>query len=101
MDPNLGQLAACYAAMSEPELMNFARGYDSLTTGAQLVLRQEFSRPQLDPPLIEEEAQLEERRLVTIRQYRDLSEAIVARSMLEANGIAVYLKDENLVRLDW
>ncbi len=39
--------------------------------------------------------------LVTIRRYRDLSEAIVARSLLESTGITVYLCDENLVRLDW
>jgi hypothetical protein len=39
--------------------------------------------------------------LTTIRQYRDLSEAIVARCLLESGGIAVELRDENLVRLDW
>ena len=39
--------------------------------------------------------------LITIRRYRDLSEAIVARSFLEASGFAVQLCDENLVRLDW
>ena len=39
--------------------------------------------------------------LITIRRYRDLSEAIVARSLLESCGITVYLYDENLVRLDW
>jgi predicted RNA-binding Zn-ribbon protein involved in translation (DUF1610 family) len=43
----------------------------------------------------------ETRNLVTIRRYRDLSEAIVARSFLESAGIPVYLRDENLVRLDW
>ena len=39
--------------------------------------------------------------LITIRRYRDLSEAIVARSLLESSGIPAYLCDENLVRLDW
>lgn len=39
--------------------------------------------------------------LTTIRRYRDLSEAIVARSLLEASGINADLLDENLVRLDW
>ncbi|HEV2645308.1 MAG TPA: DUF2007 domain-containing protein [Acidobacteriaceae bacterium] len=86
--------------MSEPELMEIARSYDSLTEMAQESLRQEFSRRKLEPPLIEEEEEVE-RQWVTIRRYRDLSEAIVARSMLEANGITVYLKDENLVRLEW
>jgi hypothetical protein len=39
--------------------------------------------------------------MVTIKRYRDLSEAIVVRSLLESAGIAVVLCDENLVRLDW
>jgi hypothetical protein len=39
--------------------------------------------------------------LTTIRRYRDLSEAIVARCLLESSGIEVDLRDENLVRLDW
>lgn len=38
---------------------------------------------------------------VTIRRYRDLPEALVARSMLEAFGIAAFLCDENFVRIDW
>ena len=37
----------------------------------------------------------------TVRRYRDLSEAIVARSLLESCGIEVNLCDENLARLDW
>jgi hypothetical protein len=51
--------------------------------------------------LLEESAVAVDRTLVTIRRYRDLSEAIVARSMLEAAGMEVFLQDENLVRLDW
>jgi Putative prokaryotic signal transducing protein len=39
--------------------------------------------------------------IVTIKRYRDLSEAIVARSLLQSAGIVVVLCDENLVRLDW
>ena len=39
--------------------------------------------------------------LITIRRYRDLSEAIVARSLLESSGIIAHLCDENLVRLEW
>ncbi len=102
MDFSADRLAASYAAMSEPELIELARSYDSLVGSAQSALRQEFARRRLEPPLIEEEQEAPvERQLVTIRRYRDLSEAIVARSMLEANGIGVYLKDENLARLDW
>ncbi len=98
MASDRNEMDANYAAMNELELMQIAQDYDSLTETAQSALRAEFARRHLEPPLIEDE---EPRELVTIRQYRDLSEAIVARSMLESNGIEVYLKDENLVRLDW
>jgi len=39
--------------------------------------------------------------LTTIKRYRDLSEAIVAQSVLETSGIRTELCDENLVRLIW
>jgi predicted RNA-binding Zn-ribbon protein involved in translation (DUF1610 family) len=93
--------AASYSKMSEPELMALAQGYDSLTGDAQAAIREEFARRGLEPPLLESEPLPEKRNLVTIRRYRDLSEAIVARSLLESAGIPVYLRDENLVRLDW
>ena len=90
-----------YAKMSEPELLEFARCYDSLTEPAQAALRGEFARRNLEPPVIEDEPGTAGRNLVTVQRYRDLSEAIVARSLLESAGIATYLRDENLVRLDW
>src|SRR5580658_4937233 len=97
--------AANYAQMNEGELMNLARSYDTLVEDAQTALRAEFARRRLEPPLIDEAANdsesVTERKLVTVRRYRDLSEAIVARSLLESAGITVYLRDENLVRLDW
>jgi hypothetical protein len=51
----------------------------------------------LSPELSEPEY----RDLVTLRRYRDLSEAIVARAVVESAGIYCFLKDENFVRLDW
>ena len=90
-----------YARLSEAELMTLAHQYDELAGAAQDALRSEFASRKLEPPLIEDDEEPVARKLVTLRQYRDLSEAIVARSMLEAAGIVVYLRDENLVRLDW
>jgi hypothetical protein len=84
--------------------MAIARSYDTLTGTAQVALRDEFARRGLDPPVVEEKVPKDppsQRNLVTVRRYRDLSEAIVARSLLESAGIVVYLRDENLVRLDW
>jgi hypothetical protein len=100
IDPE--QLATSYAQMDEVELMELAQAYDSLTDSAQVALRAEFARRNLEPPVIENtEDEEEPRNLVTLRRYRDLSEAIVARSLLESAGIYVFLRDENLVRLDW
>jgi Putative prokaryotic signal transducing protein len=100
IDPE--DIAAGYANMGELELLELARSYDSLTDSAQAALRAEFARRNLEPPLIEDpEDRADSRTLVTLRRYRDLSEAIVARSLLESAGIYVFLRDENLVRLDW
>ena len=93
------ELAGRYAAMSEGELLGVARGYEGLTEAAQGALRAEFARRGLEAPLVEDEAA--GGRLVTIARYRDLSEGIVARSLLESAGIAAELRDENLIRLDW
>jgi hypothetical protein len=92
--------------MSELELMDMARQYDGLVESAQSALRAEFQQRGLEPPLIEEEEEEQERtpskpNLVTVGRYRDLSEAIVARAVLQEAGIACFLRDENTVRLDW
>lgn len=38
---------------------------------------------------------------VTVRRYRDLTEAIVAKTLLESAGIEAWIRDENLVRMEW
>jgi hypothetical protein len=95
------EIEASYASMSEPELIELARSYDTLTGIAQLLLRAEFAKRRLDPPVVEEIPTETGSGFVTIRRFRDLSEALVARSLLESAGIPVYLRDENLVRLEW
>jgi hypothetical protein len=102
MDLDPKDIAEGYKNMPEGELLKVARSYDSLTEIAQAAIRGEFARRNLEPPIIEDEEDAPERRkLVTLRRYRDLSEAIVARTLLESAGIYVFLRDENLVRLDW
>jgi len=91
-----------YTEMRDEELLELAREYESLTEPAQAALRTEFARRGMEAPLVEDDPGTpENRKLVTLRRYRDLSEAIVARGMLESAGIEVFLQDENLVRLDW
>jgi Putative prokaryotic signal transducing protein len=36
-----------------------------------------------------------------LRRYRDLPDAVVAKSILDSEGIDCVLSDENLVRMDW
>ena len=101
MTPGPEDLAAQYTQMSETELMELARSYDGLLEIAQVALRAEFARRGLEPPLMEEPEKPEFRRLVTVRRYRDLTEAFVWRSLLESAGIAAWIADEHLVRMVW
>ena len=98
------RLAENYAGMTEGELQRLARHSDSLTEAAWEALEDEFDRRHLEWP--EDEAtvpweEVELRKLVTIRQFRDLPEALLAKGSLESSGIECFLADENLVRLDW
>lgn len=101
MTPSPEDLAAHYAQMSEPELMGVARSYDGLLETAQAALRAEFARRGLEPPLVEEPEEPEFRRLVTVWRYRDLTGALVGRSLLESAGIPAWIADEHLVRMVW
>jgi hypothetical protein len=90
-----------YFQMSEGELLTLAAAYDSLVEPAQEALRAEFARRGMEPPMVEEPEDVTSQALVTVRRYRDPSEAIVARTVVESAGIYCFLRDENLVRLDW
>jgi hypothetical protein len=98
------RLATNYAGMTDGELQRLARNAESLTELAWDALQDEMDRRNLE--LLEEEApedreQLELRELVTVRQFRDLPEALLAKGSLESAGMDCFLADENLVRLDW
>ena len=100
------RLAANYAAMTDGELQKLARSSESLTDLACDALEDELDRRQLefpddDLPEAAEQQQLELQELVTVRQFRDLPEALLAKGSLESAGIECFLADENLVRLDW
>jgi len=98
------RLAANYAGMTDGELQRLARHAESLTELAWDALEDEMDRRHLE---IADEApqrphqQLEMQELVTVRQFRDLPEALLAKGSLESAGIECFLADDNLVRLDW
>lgn len=98
------RLAANYATMTDGELQRLARNAESLTELAWDALEDEMDRRHLEYPrdaALEPRQQLEMRELVTIRQFRDLPEALLAKGCLESVGIECFLGDDNLVRLDW
>jgi hypothetical protein len=55
--------------------------------------------PHAPPPA--PDGELELRKMVVIRQFRDLPEALLAKGSLESAGIAAVLTDDNVVRMDW
>jgi Putative prokaryotic signal transducing protein len=100
------RLADNYAGMTDGELLKLAHNPESLTEFACDALEEELDRRDLEPSEDEfldapPQPQLELRELVTIRQFRDLPEALLAKGSLESAGIECFLADENLVRLDW
>jgi putative signal transducing protein len=98
------RLAANYASMTDEELQKLARSAETLTELAWDALEDEMDRRHLeysDDPAPQPRQEMEVRELVTIRQFRDLPEALLAKGSLESAGIECFLADENLVRLDW
>jgi hypothetical protein len=107
-------VAARFGQMSNGRLLEVAREYERLSEGEQAGLRGEFAARGLEAPLIEEDepeggeeepaavgATDEAGQWVTVRSYRDLPEAIVARSMLEQAEIPCFLRDEHTVGIYW
>lgn len=103
-DPELQRqrLTQLYARMSDSELEKIAADADSLTDVAQETLESELARRGL--ALLRTATVMHEpalRELVTIRQFRDLPDAMLAKGILESAGIEVFFSDENIVRMDW
>ena len=106
------RLAQFYAALSDGELQQLAGESGSLTDEARAALALEMSRREMaveapaDVPVAAEDSaapskRAELRDLLTIRQFRDLPEALLAKSVLDSAGIECFLGDDNLIRMDW
>jgi hypothetical protein len=124
------RLTEFYAGQLDGELEKIAAQDYELTELAREVLRAEVARRGLDvsfveqPPTITqkqlepkpgdpppaqpanqepepEDSDFELRTLITLRQFRDLPEALLAKACLNSAGIECLLLDDNLVRLDW
>ena len=102
------RLAQLYAGMSDGELQQLARETESLTAEARAALALEMSRRKMSSEGATDAGEInaagsrvELRDLLTIRQFRDLPEALLAKSVLESAGIECFLGDDNLIRMDW
>src|ERR1700675_1171392 len=97
------RLAALYASMSESELARLANDQRSLTEDALHMLASEFSRRglQFERQNLAAIADQEDVKLVILRRFRDLPEALLAKGLLDSAGIKCFLSDENTVRMHW
>lgn len=97
------RLAGVYAAMSDEELRNIAESGDELSVAAQEALLAEASKRgfmlTIAPPRCEDAVEFD--KFVTLRQFRDLPEALLAKGSLESAGIEALLADDNMIRMDW
>lgn len=91
--------------MSDGELEKIAAESDELSDDARLALRTEIERRHLDLAVPEPQSQVfsepDLQKWETVRRFRDLPEAILAKGSLDSAGIECHLVDENMVRLDW
>jgi hypothetical protein len=103
------RLAQFYAALSDGELQQLAREAESLTDSAKAALLTELARRKMAVETLTDAEDATTRRghrpelrdLLTIRQFRDLPEALLAKSVLDSAGIECFLGDDNLIRMDW
>ena len=97
------RIAGVYSAMSDEELGQIAESGDELSAAAQEAFRAEVARRglkmEIAPPRGEDVFEFNE--TVTLRQFRDLPEALLAKGSLESAGIQAYLVDDNMIRMDW
>jgi hypothetical protein len=103
------RLVQFYAALSDGELQQLSREAESLTDNAKAALLSELARRKMAVETLTDAEDSttgrghrpELRDLLTIRQFRDLPEALLAKSVLDSAGIECFLGDDNLIRMDW
>jgi hypothetical protein len=114
IDPEVERqrLAKLYATMNDLELAEVAGEPTALSEWAFDALRSEMTKRGLDwaggsaaLATLREAASLKTAESGNVpevlRVYRDMTDALTDRMVLEGAGIECYLFDENMVRLDW
>ena len=101
------RLAKLYAAMSDGELEAVAADSAELTEVARQVLTDELARRRPEEVTVSnpgdgpERDSVELADVVSIRQFRDLHEALLAKGVLDSAEIESFLVDDNMIRMDW
>jgi hypothetical protein len=97
------RLARLYSGLSEGELQEIADDAASLTEVAREAFKAELERRglafELGGPVAVDS--VEQRKLVTIRKFLDLPEALLAKGRLDSAGIESFIVDDNMVRIYW
>jgi len=98
------RLQDLYSNMTDGELHEIAADHSSLTDLARAALAKEFERRNLTAPDSDKhsnfvEPEIEFQDLVTIRRFRNLHEALLAKGSLDSAAIESHLADDNMVRL--
>jgi hypothetical protein len=97
------RLAQLYGRMEDGELEKLADDAGSLSETARRALQFEIAKRGLEFELHNASPPAEPvfSKLVTIRQFRDVPHAYLAKGLLDSAGIESFLFDENIVRMDW
>ena len=110
-DKERWRLAWHYADMTDGELESLAAESGSLTDVALRALQSELRRRSLPVELAEPAVAAaaaattadpkRSRKLATVCRFRDMPQALLAKSVLESAGIECLLADANIIRTDW
>jgi len=98
------RLSDFYSSKPDIELQELAAIAYSLTDIARQVLRKELTRRSLDHSLKEtKDDSSAYRRLdpIVLRTFLHVSEALMAKSVLDSAGVHCFLSDDNVIRIDW
>jgi hypothetical protein len=97
------RLAEVYAGKVDEELTSLAEEGGSLTDIARTALRRELNRRGIRRPVRESSLphEVELPRVVTLRQFLAVQEAVMAKSILDSAGIESFLADENVISMNW
>ena len=97
------RIRGVYSGMSDDELERVAATGYELSEIARQALEAEISHRgrgiAIAAPPGYDVYELNE--TVTVRKFRDLPDALLAKGSLESAGIEAYLFDDNMIRMDW